>query len=81
MLSESTVHQFCVPATSTRLDRDGARPRCGERPTLLAEALRREIPGGEFVEPDGGYFLWVDLPEDIDVDELPARPPTAGSRS
>ena len=23
-----------------------------------------------FTEPDGGYFLWIDLPEDVDVDKL-----------
>ena len=37
---------------------------------MLADALRQHIPGATFTEPDGGYFLWVDLPEDIDVDRL-----------
>jgi 2-aminoadipate transaminase len=23
-----------------------------------------------FTEPDGGYFLWVELPDDVDVDLL-----------
>ncbi|HET9516632.1 MAG TPA: aminotransferase class I/II-fold pyridoxal phosphate-dependent enzyme, partial [Actinoplanes sp.] len=23
-----------------------------------------------FTEPDGGYFLWVELPTDVDVDKL-----------
>ena len=42
----------------------------GERAATLAAAIREHIPGATFTEPDGGYFLWVDLPEDIDVDRL-----------
>ena len=43
-----------------------------DRADALAEALRSELPEARFVEPDGGYFLWVDLPDAIDVDELHA---------
>jgi 2-aminoadipate transaminase len=69
MLSEVTVHQFCV---SGDIDRSIAtvRQALQQRASLLAAALRREIPGCQFVEPDGGYFLWVDLPEDIDAGKL-----------
>ncbi len=69
MLSEVTVHQFC---TSGDIDRSIATVRraLAERAALLAQALRREIPGATFNEPDGGYFLWVDLPDDIDVAKL-----------
>ena len=37
---------------------------------MLGEAIRKHIPGATFTEPDGGYFLWVDLPEIVDVDKL-----------
>jgi DNA-binding transcriptional MocR family regulator len=69
MLSEVTVHQFCV---SGDIDRSIAtvRQALSQRASLLAQALRREIPGCRFVEPDGGYFLWVELPDDIDVAKL-----------
>ena len=69
MLSEVTVHQFCA---SGDIDRSIATVRraLAERAALLAQALRREIPGATFNEPDGGYFLWVDLPDDIDVAKL-----------
>jgi DNA-binding transcriptional MocR family regulator len=69
MLSEVTVHQFCVAGD---IDRSIAtvREALGRRASLLAAALRREIPGCRFDEPDGGYFLWVELPDDIDVDAL-----------
>jgi 2-aminoadipate transaminase len=69
MLSEVTVHQFCV---SGDIDRSIATVRGAlqRRSSLLAAGLRREIPGCQFVEPDGGYFLWVDLPEDVDAAKL-----------
>jgi DNA-binding transcriptional MocR family regulator len=69
MLAEATVHQFCV---SGDIDKSIATVQAAlsERAALLGEALRREIPGVSFVAPDGGYFLWVDLPEDVDVNQL-----------
>jgi len=69
MLAEVTVHQFCV---SGDIDRSIATVRAAldERATLLGQALRREIPGCIFHQPDGGYFLWVELPDDVDVDRL-----------
>jgi DNA-binding transcriptional MocR family regulator len=69
MLAQATVHQYCV---SGGLDESikTVRAALSERARLLAAALRREIPGVRFTEPDGGYFLWVDLPEDVDVERL-----------
>lgn len=69
MLAEATVYQFCVSgALETSIATVCAA--LGERASLLAAALRRELPQATFNEPDGGYFLWVDLPDDIDVDAL-----------
>jgi 2-aminoadipate transaminase len=69
MVSEAIVHQFCV---SGDIDRSIAtvRTALAERVQLLAESLRKHIPGATFTEPSGGYFLWVDLPSDVDVDKL-----------
>jgi len=69
MVSEAIVHQFCV---SGAFDRSVATvcAALGERATLLAEALRKHIPGVQFIEPDGGYFLWIELPDDIDTGAL-----------
>ncbi|GAB1643990.1 PLP-dependent aminotransferase family protein [Krasilnikovia sp. MM14-A1259] len=69
MVSEAIVHQFCV---SGDIQRSVATVSAalGERARVLAESLRKHIPGATFTEPDGGYFLWVDLPSDIDVDKL-----------
>ncbi len=69
MVSEAIVHQFCV---SGDIDRSIATVSAAlrERATVLADALRKHIPGATFTEPDGGYFLWVDLPDDVDVEKL-----------
>ncbi|MEV0607639.1 PLP-dependent aminotransferase family protein [Polymorphospora rubra] len=64
MVAQGIVHQFCV---SGDIDRS-IRTVCdalGERAGLLAAALREHIPGVRFTEPDGGYFLWVELPDDV----------------
>ncbi|WP_326550454.1 aminotransferase-like domain-containing protein [Micromonospora sp. NBC_01813] len=69
MVAQAIVHQFCV---SGDLDRSIAtvRTALAERAQVLAESLRKHIPGVRFTEPDGGYFLWVDLPDDVSVDAL-----------
>jgi len=69
MVSEAIVHQFCL---SGAFDRSIATvcAALGERATLLAAALRTHIPGVRFIEPDGGYFLWIELPEDVDTTAL-----------
>ena len=37
---------------------------------MLGATLRRELPEARFVEPEGGYFMWVELPRGTDVDAL-----------
>ncbi len=68
-LAEGVVYQFCA---SGDIDRSIATvcAALGERVELLGRALREQIPGIRFTEPDGGYFLWVELPEDVHVDLL-----------
>jgi DNA-binding transcriptional MocR family regulator len=68
-VSEGIVYQFCA---SGDIERSIATvcAALGEREALLAKALREHIPGVRFTEPDGGYFLWVELPDDVDVDLL-----------
>jgi DNA-binding transcriptional MocR family regulator len=69
IVSQAIVYQFCASGDIER-SIDTVSAALGERATLLAESLRKHIPGVQFTEPDGGYFLWVDLPEDVDVDAL-----------
>jgi 2-aminoadipate transaminase len=69
MVSEAIVHQFCVSGDIEKSVRT-VSAALGERASVLAESIRKHIPGATFTEPDGGYFLWVDLPSDVDVDKL-----------
>ncbi|MBB2944688.1 DNA-binding transcriptional MocR family regulator [Actinoplanes lutulentus] len=69
MVSQAIVHQFCVSgAIETSVQTVSAA--LSERARVLAESIRKHIPGATFTEPDGGYFLWVDLPADVNVDKL-----------
>jgi 2-aminoadipate transaminase len=69
MISQSIVYQFAV---SGALDRsiENVRNALRGRVETLSAALKRDFPDARFVTPDGGYFLWLELPEDVDVDKL-----------
>jgi 2-aminoadipate transaminase len=69
MVSQSIVNQF---ARSGRMDGAIATVKTAlrERRDTLVSALRRELPEARFQPPQGGYFMWVELPEAIDVAEL-----------
>ncbi|MEJ3742445.1 PLP-dependent aminotransferase family protein [Actinomycetes bacterium KLBMP 9797] len=69
MVAQGIVHQFCV---SGDVDRS-IQTVCtalGERARVLAAALREHIPGVRFTEPDGGYFLWIELPDGVPADRV-----------
>jgi 2-aminoadipate transaminase len=69
MVSQSIVYEFCASGAIER-SIENVRTALAKRAKTLAEALRREIPEAEFVEPEGGYFMWVTLPEGTDVARL-----------
>src|SRR4029079_15919313 len=60
MLAESIVLELC---RSGELDRniEFVKGELKARCDALVAALREQIPEAEFVVPDGGYFLWLDL--------------------
>lgn len=66
MVSQSIVYEFCA---SGAIDRsiETVRQALSERVEALEAALSRELPEAEFVAPQGGYFMWVTLPEGADV--------------
>ena len=65
MVDAAIVYEFCV---SGAIDRSIQRVRIAleQRAGTLAQALNEQIPGASFVLPDGGYFLWVKLPEGVE---------------
>ena len=69
MLAESIVWELC---RSGALEENIAAVNAAlrERRDALVGALREKIPEAEFVVPAGGYFLWLDLAEDVDSPEL-----------
>ena len=69
MVSQSIVAEFC---RSGAIDRSIATVKAAlrERRDVLCAALQRELPDASFVVPEGGYFLWVTLPEGADAGAL-----------
>jgi 2-aminoadipate transaminase len=69
MVAQSIVNQF---ARSGRMDGAIATVKNAlrERRDTLVAALERELPEARFQAPQGGYFMWVELPEAVDVAEL-----------
>src|SRR3954454_15015523 len=69
MVAESIVNEFC---RSGAIDRsiETVKNALRERVGRLAAALERDLPDAKFTAPAGGYFLWVDLPDSVDVDAL-----------
>jgi 2-aminoadipate transaminase len=69
MVSQSIVYEFCVSGALER-SIETVRTALAKRARTLDVALRRELPQAEFVTPEGGYFMWVTLPEGTDVHAL-----------
>ena len=69
MVAQSIVNEFC---RSGRLEQSVAtvKQALRERRDALVAALERELPEARFTAPQGGYFMWVELPEDWKVAEL-----------
>ena len=69
MVAQGIVNQFAPLGRDRPLDRDRQeRPARARRRALGGAA--RELPDARFIEPEGGYFMWVELPRGTDVDAL-----------
>jgi len=69
MVAQSIVYEFCASGALER-SIETVRAALAQRAQTLADALRSELPEAEFVPPQGGYFMWVTLPEGTDVAAL-----------
>jgi 2-aminoadipate transaminase len=69
MVAQSIVYEFCASGALER-SIETVRTALAKRARTLEMTLRRELPEAEFVAPEGGYFMWVTLPEGTDVHAL-----------
>jgi len=69
MVAQGIVNQF---ARSGAIDRsiETVKNALRERVDALSSALERELPEARFIKPEGGYFMWVELPRGTDVGTL-----------
>jgi 2-aminoadipate transaminase len=78
MFVEATLHEFASRGSfdpNVEAIQEGLHAR---RDAMIA-ALARELPEGtSWNEPDGGYFLWVELPGGLNAESLLAQADEAG---
>ena len=69
LLSQATVYEFLRRgAFEPNLER--VRGLLRERRDAMVAALERHLPEATWTVPEGGYFLWVDLPEGVATADL-----------
>ena len=69
MVAQAIVAEFCRSG-AIRTSIETVKTALHGRRDALAAALQRDLPDARFVAPQGGYFLWVELPEGAQVDAL-----------
>jgi 2-aminoadipate transaminase len=69
MVAQAIVNQFCRSGAVQR-SVETVRAALRDRAQTLCDALSEHLPDASFVPPEGGYFLWVDLPDGTDVAAL-----------
>jgi 2-aminoadipate transaminase len=69
MVSQAIVYEFCASGALER-SIETVKTALTKRLRTLELALRRDLPQAEFTAPEGGYFMWVTLPEGTDVAAL-----------
>jgi 2-aminoadipate transaminase len=72
MVSQAIVAEFCRSGAIER-SIETVKGALRERRDVLCAALERDLPDARFVVPQGGYFLWVELPEEADVAQIEER--------
>ena len=69
MVAQAIVYEFASSGGMPDAI-ETVRTALRERVATLTAALERELPDAHFVAPEGGYFMWVELPDGVDVDAL-----------
>ena len=77
LVGQATVYEFLRRGNfEPNLERVGSLLRV--RRDAMLDALERELPSARWNRPDGGYFLWLELPDETDASVLLARAEQAG---
>jgi DNA-binding transcriptional MocR family regulator len=78
LLAQATVYEFLRRGLfESNLERVSGLLRA--RRDAMLEALERELAGrARWNRPEGGYFLWLELPDELDAGEMLARASEAG---
>jgi 2-aminoadipate transaminase len=77
LLGQATVFEF-LRRGSFEPNLERTRPMLAARRDAMLEALERELPDAHWSRPEGGYFIWLELAEDVDAAALLARAGSAG---
>jgi DNA-binding transcriptional MocR family regulator len=66
MVAQGIVYEFCASGALER-SIETVKGALHERATTLCDVIAAELPDARFVRPEGGYFMWLELPEGTDV--------------
>jgi 2-aminoadipate transaminase len=78
LLGQATVYEF-VRRGSFEPNLERVRRLLQARRDAMLESLAAELPAGaRWSRPDGGYFVWLELPDGIDAETLLARAEESG---
>ncbi len=69
MVAQGIVYQFCVSGRIKESVKT-VSAALAERVAALTAALDEHLPQASYNAPEGGYFMWVELPEGTDVAAL-----------
>jgi DNA-binding transcriptional MocR family regulator len=77
LLGQATVYEFLRRGNfEPNLER--VRRLLGARRDAMLSALKAELPAARWSHPEGGYFIWLELPEGSDTGALLAAAGEAG---
>ncbi len=77
LIGEATVFEFCQRGwLEPQLER--LRALYGPRLVAIGDALREYLPDANWIEPDGGFFLSINLPAGVTSEALQQRAAAVG---
>jgi 2-aminoadipate transaminase len=77
LLGQATVYEF-LRRGLLEPNLEHVRTLLGARRDAMLEALEQELGSARWSKPDGGYFIWLELAENVDAASLLERAAEAG---